>query len=107
MMYWPKQHKPFLLLFKQQIITARSTSRKKIKILSAKHITDEELKKYGFESLKEYHAFAYTDYCIKKFMEAAKRSPYFNNTIFVFTGDHGVEGNARHLSKSLDRTALK
>jgi phosphoglycerol transferase MdoB-like AlkP superfamily enzyme len=57
-------------------------------------ITDEELKKYGFESLKEFHAFAYTDYCIKKFMEAAKSSPHFNNTIFIFTGDHGVEGNA-------------
>lgn len=59
-----------------------------------KIIEPEELKKYGFESLKEYHAFAYADYCIMKFMEAAKRSPYFNNTIFIFTGDHGVEGNA-------------
>ena len=57
-------------------------------------IPDEELKKYGFESLKEFHAFAYTDYCIKKFMDAAKQSPYFKNTIFIFTGDHGVEGNA-------------
>jgi len=57
-------------------------------------ITNENLQKYGFESLKEYHAFAYTDYCIKKFMEAAKKTPHFNNTIFVFTGDHGVEGNA-------------
>lgn len=56
--------------------------------------SNEDLAKYGFESLKEYHAFAYTDYCIKKFMEAAKTSPHFNNTIFVFTGDHGVEGNA-------------
>jgi phosphoglycerol transferase MdoB-like AlkP superfamily enzyme len=57
-------------------------------------ITGEELTKYGFESLKEYHAFAYADYCIQKFMEAAKRSPHYNNTIFIFTGDHGVEGNA-------------
>jgi phosphoglycerol transferase MdoB-like AlkP superfamily enzyme len=57
-------------------------------------VPDEDLKKYGFESLKEFHAFAYTDYCIKKFIEAAKSSPHFNNTIFVFTGDHGVEGNA-------------
>ncbi len=60
-------------------------------------IGNEDLQKYGFESLKEYHAFAYTDYCIKKFMEAAKTSPHFNNTIFVFTGDHGVEGNATAL----------
>ena len=27
-------------------------------------------------------------------MDAAKNQPYFNNTIFVFTGDHGVEGEA-------------
>ena len=27
-------------------------------------------------------------------MEAAKKLPSFNNTIFIFTGDHGVEGNA-------------
>ena len=60
-------------------------------------IADEELKKYGFESLKEYHAFAYTDYCFKKFIESAKDEPYFNNTIFIFTGDHGVEGNAEAL----------
>jgi phosphoglycerol transferase MdoB-like AlkP superfamily enzyme len=60
-------------------------------------ITNEDLAKYGFESLKEYHSFAYTDYCIKKFMEAAKTSPWYDNTIFVFIGDHGVEGNATAL----------
>ena len=59
-----------------------------------KNIPEEELKKYGFESLKEYNAFAYTDYCFKNFIEAAKKEAYFNNTIFVFVGDHGVEGNA-------------
>ena len=59
-----------------------------------RNIPDEELHKNGFESLKEYNAFAYTDYCFKKFMEAAKRSPWYDNTIFVFVGDHGVEGNA-------------
>jgi phosphoglycerol transferase MdoB-like AlkP superfamily enzyme len=59
-----------------------------------KNIPIEELNKYGFESLKEYNAFAYTDYCFQKFIEAAKKEKYFDNTIFVFVGDHGVEGNA-------------
>ncbi len=59
-----------------------------------KIIPEEELKKNGFESLKEYNAFAYTDYCFKKFIEAARKEKYFNNSIFVFLGDHGVEGNA-------------
>lgn len=57
-------------------------------------VSEEELKKYGFESLEEFNAFCYTDYCYQKFIETAKQSPYFNNTIFVFVGDHGVEGNA-------------
>ena len=59
-----------------------------------KVIPEEELLINGFESLKEYNAFAYTDYCFKKFIESAKKEAYFNNTIFVFVGDHGIEGNA-------------
>ncbi|CAN5792287.1 LTA synthase family protein [soil metagenome] len=59
----------------------------------SKNIPDEELNKNGFESLKEYNAFAYTDYCFQQFIEAAKKEAYFHNTIFVFVGDHGLEGN--------------
>lgn len=60
-----------------------------------KIIQDEELlKKYGFESDDEYNCFRYSDYCIQKFIEAAKKEQYFHNTIFVFVGDHGLAGNA-------------
>lgn len=59
-----------------------------------RNVSIEELHKYGFESLAEFNAFCYTDYCYNKFIEAAKQSPYFDNTIFVFMGDHGVEGDA-------------
>lgn len=44
--------------------------------------------------LKEYNAFRYTDYTYRKFIEAARRQPYFNNTLFVFVGDHGIAGDA-------------
>ena len=57
-------------------------------------IEKEMLSKYGFDSQEEYSAFCYTDFCFKKFMETAKQQPYFHNTIFIFTGDHGVEGEA-------------
>jgi phosphoglycerol transferase MdoB-like AlkP superfamily enzyme len=60
-----------------------------------KHVADEEmLRKYGFESVGEYNAFRYSDYCFRKFMEAAQKEAYFHNTIFVFVGDHGVAGDA-------------
>lgn len=57
-------------------------------------VDDETLKKNGFGSLQEYNAFRYSDYCFRKFMEAAQQEPWFSNTIFVFVGDHGVAGNA-------------
>jgi phosphoglycerol transferase MdoB-like AlkP superfamily enzyme len=60
-------------------------------------VPKEELEKYGFESLEEYNAFRYADYCFQQFIEAAKKEKYFDNTIFVFVGDHGVSGDARHI----------
>lgn len=57
-------------------------------------VKDEELLRFGFESLEEFNAFRYFDFCIKKFIDKAKTEPYFHNTIFVFVGDHGLAGNA-------------
>jgi phosphoglycerol transferase MdoB-like AlkP superfamily enzyme len=54
----------------------------------------DSLSKSGFESPDEFNAFRYSDYCFRKFMEAAQKENYFHNTIFVFVGDHGVAGNA-------------
>jgi len=57
-------------------------------------VPDDQLKKYGFESLDEFNCFRYSDYCFRKFMEAAQQEKYFHNTIFIFVGDHGLAGNA-------------
>ena len=54
----------------------------------------EKLRAHGFESLKEFNAFRYTDFSFRKFMAAARRSAYFENTVFIFIGDHGIGGNA-------------
>lgn len=43
----------------------------------------------GFE-LAELNNFLYADYCIGKFIRAARGSAYFDDTLFVFVGDHGV-----------------
>lgn len=59
-----------------------------------KIVPEDTLFKYGFESIKEYQSFCYTDYCFKKFIQQAKVENWFNNTIFVFVGDHGLEGDA-------------
>jgi len=57
-------------------------------------VSADSLKKFGFTSLDEFNAFRYTDFCFQKFIESARKKPYFNNTLFVFVGDHGIRGDA-------------
>ncbi|HEY5464128.1 MAG TPA: sulfatase-like hydrolase/transferase [Hanamia sp.] len=60
-------------------------------------VDEDTLHKYGFESLQEFQSFCYTDYCFKTLIENAKKQPWFNNTIFAFVGDHGVEGETNQM----------
>ncbi len=59
-----------------------------------KKYSTDSLKRFGFESNEELNAFRYTDFSFQTFIEAAKKESYFNNTIFVFVGDHGIRGDA-------------
>ncbi|WP_457795340.1 LTA synthase family protein [Horticoccus sp. 23ND18S-11] len=53
-----------------------------------------DLKRGGFESIEELNAFRYTDFAFRKFFEAARKEAYFDRTLFVFIGDHGIGGDA-------------
>jgi len=59
-----------------------------------RNVSNDSLQRWGFESMEELNAFLYTDYCYRKFIEAAQHERYFKNTIFMFIGDHGIKGNA-------------
>lgn len=54
--------------------------------------TKTDLTKNGFISEKEYNSFRFMDHSIGHFMKLAKKEKYFDNTIFVFFGDHGISG---------------
>ncbi len=55
-------------------------------------ISETEVRKYGFNSVEEFNSFRFMDYSVGHFMELAKESEYYKNTIFVFWGDHGISG---------------
>ncbi|MEX1033144.1 MAG: LTA synthase family protein [Cellvibrionaceae bacterium] len=48
----------------------------------------EEVEKWGFRSIAQYNAVRFLDYSIGRFMDMARESGYFDNTVFVFFGDH-------------------
>lgn len=90
-----KQDKPFFAVIQtadnHRPYTIPEEDRAEFKMID---VPQDSLRKYGFETLPEVNAFRYTDYCFQKFFEAASKEKYFDNTIFVFVGDHGIPGNA-------------
>lgn len=92
------QRKPFFAVIQtadnHRPYTIPEEDRKEFKVVK---VPKDSLKKYGFESLDEYNAFRYTDFCYQKFMQAASSSPYYKNTLFVFVGDHGIRGDVGNM----------
>jgi phosphoglycerol transferase MdoB-like AlkP superfamily enzyme len=53
---------------------------------------EQTLHDAGFMSNKEYNSFRFMDHSIGYFMAQARKSNFFDDTIFVFYGDHGITG---------------
>lgn len=88
-----KQNEPFFAIIQTAGNHRPYTISEQDKDFIKRNFIKDTLKKYGFESDEEFNAFAYMDYAIAHFMNIAQKQKYFHNTIFVFVGDHGVEGN--------------
>ena len=74
-------HEPYTIPIADNTFT-KSTLDKKI------------VKANGFNNLAEFNALRYFDHTVQHFITQAKKEKYFDNTIFIFFGDHGVIGNA-------------
>lgn len=89
-----EKQKPFIA------IVHTSNNQKPFQIAENSNWTEPEpipidiLKENGFNSWEEYLSFSYMDFCYDNFLSSAKNRNYFKNTIFVFVGDHGLEGDA-------------
>lgn len=65
-----------------------------LKVFKKVDYPKDSVLKYGFEDINQLNAFRYADFCFQQFIEAAQKEKYFDNTIFVFVGDHGLAGDA-------------
>jgi phosphoglycerol transferase MdoB-like AlkP superfamily enzyme len=62
--------------------------------------------KFKKGKIEMHEPMQYTDYAIKKYFETAKKEPWFNNTIFVFTGDHTNQIYYPEYEKPMNRFAV-
>lgn len=68
------------------------------------HLPSKKFERYP-QDLRNYNgslnAYIYVDNAIERFMEKAKKEPWFDNTIFIFTADHGAGDALCPIGKAL------
>ena len=63
-------------------------NKESFKPLLENEISEETLLKGGFRSLGQLNGIRYLDFNVARYLERAKESGYYENSIFVFFGDH-------------------
>jgi phosphoglycerol transferase MdoB-like AlkP superfamily enzyme len=67
-----------------------------------------EVTDYGFASIEELNSFRFMDHSIGHFMKIASEQPYFDNTLFVFFGDHGIHASTgKHTRRSEEQLGIQ
>jgi phosphoglycerol transferase MdoB-like AlkP superfamily enzyme len=90
------QKKPFVAYIQtasNHIPFTVPNEKDEFKPLSKDSISAEVLEKSGFKSIEQLNALRYLDFNVGKFLQRAKTSGYYDNTVFVFFGDHNTAMN--------------
>lgn len=67
----------------------------------SKDVSEKKLKNYGFDGkLDELNGQRFLDHSVARLIGLAKQEDYFDNTIFVFVGDHGLSRKATHVHQA-------
>ena len=98
-----QQNKPFIAYIQTATNHMPFTvpdQKENFKPLKEDAISKELLQKSGFKSVAQINALRYLDFNVDVFLKRAKKSGYYDNTIFLFFGDHNTAMNpVRFLDK--------
>jgi len=73
-----------------------------------KDLTVEQVQAAGSRSVEQYNAVRLLDYNIGRLMEIAKAGGYYDNTIFVFFGDHNTRiSQIPHMAPAFEQLGLE
>lgn len=106
---WGIYDEPYLQYFAQQLNQKKEPFFSTIFTLSSHHpyhLPKKYITKFTEGELPIHKTIAYTDFAISRFFEDAKKSSWFNNTLFVFTADHSSTSFHPFYSTLLGRNAI-
>lgn len=72
-----------------------------------KPLPENKEARQGYKSQGRYNAVRFLDHAVGQFIKSVAQEDYFDNTIFVFHGDHGSYSlNASHMSAAYNELGL-
>lgn len=106
---WGIWDEPFFLFMEQTLNKKKAPFFSTIFTVSSHepYVFPEKYKdKFPKGHIPMHQCVGYTDYAYKKFFEAAQKEPWFENTIFIITADHGNQVHYKEYYEMINRTAV-
>ena len=106
---WGIWDEPFLQFMKNELDKKKKPFFSTIFTVSSHepYVIPEKYKnKFPKGNVQIHQCVGYTDYAYKKFFEAAKKQPWFKNTIFIFTADHTNQVYYPFYNQTINRYAV-
>lgn len=91
---WGIPDEPFLQYMEKQLSQRPTPFFATVFTLSSHHpfkVPPAHQNRFNTGKIPMHNVIMYSDFALKRFFEEAKKEPWFNNTIFVFTADHTSE----------------
>lgn len=67
---------------------------------------EQELKQYGHSSLEEFNSLRFQDFALGNYFQVARKSAYYENTLYVVFGDHGLPHENAQQSSQIHKELL-
>ena len=106
---WGIWDEPFMQFMKKELDKKKDPFFATIFTVSSHepYVIPEKYKnKFPKGNVQIHQCVGYTDYAYKKFFEAAKKQPWFKNTIFIFTADHTNQVYYPFYNQTINRYAV-
>jgi phosphoglycerol transferase MdoB-like AlkP superfamily enzyme len=107
--HWGIPDEPYLQYVAHELTAKKQPFFSTVFTLSSHHpyeVPMEYKNKFKGGPLPIHATVEYTDYAIRNFFETAKKEPWYDNTIFVFTADHSSENMLAYYQTAQGKYAI-
>lgn len=107
--FWGIWDEPFLQFMKNKLDQEKQPFFSSVFTVSSHepyNIPQKYKGKFPEGDVPIHKCIAYTDYSLKRFFTEARKSPWFNNTIFVLVADHGNTTFYDYYRRTYERFAI-